>query len=229
MVFRGGVRQRQVVLYTAVFSPHPDNMKTPSVPLLLGVSVLLLSGLTVSADHPLTLKFSEYPVMTGSDVTLYCENVNGDFVKAYLFFNETKRGSEPQNMFTIHKVQRSDEGLYSCSTDEDGKSPQVWLRVQDPPTTSGPRHTTTSSTASTTTLDTASGFNNTGASDTSSSLFFLHFVPFSPYCFCTVRMVSICCSRKKENKPDFSMEMTLDDEDYDDITGVTTNPGLRSA
>ncbi|KAK2863600.1 hypothetical protein Q5P01_003133 [Channa striata] len=142
-----------------------------SLPHVRGVSVLLLSALTVSADHPLTLKISEEPVMTGSDVTLYCENVNGDFVKAYFYFNGTKRGSEPQHMFTIHKVQQSDEGLYSCSTDEDGKSPQVWLRVKDPPTTFDPPHTTSSSTMSnshTTTVYTPTAFNYTDDTDSSS-------------------------------------------------------------
>ncbi|KAF3698468.1 hypothetical protein EXN66_Car014149 [Channa argus] len=37
-------------------------MKTPAVSLLL--------------NHRLVLKFSEDPVMTGSDVTLYCEKTN---------------------------------------------------------------------------------------------------------------------------------------------------------
>ncbi|KAF3698453.1 hypothetical protein EXN66_Car014134 [Channa argus] len=136
-------------------------MKTASVSLLLCVSVLLLFGLTVSADHPLVLKFSEDPVMTGSDVTLYCENKNGDFVKAFFYFNDTKLGSDPRNMFTIHKVQRADEGLYSCFTDEDGKTPESRLRVRDPPPTSDPQTTTT--------VYTATAFNNNKANATVSS------------------------------------------------------------
>ncbi|KAF3698456.1 hypothetical protein EXN66_Car014137 [Channa argus] len=202
-------------------------MKAPSVPLLLGVSVLLLSGLSVSADHPLVLTFSEDPVMTGSDVTLYCENKNGDFVKAFFYFNDTKLGSDPRNMFTIHKVQRADEGLYSCFTDEDGKTPESRLRVRDPTTTSDP-HTTT--------VYTATAFNNNKANATVSSTLLLsvirlllHVVAFCPYCICTILMVSICCSRKTGNKPVVSMETAQGDEEYDDITGVTTKHDFRAA
>ncbi|KAF3698460.1 hypothetical protein EXN66_Car014141 [Channa argus] len=209
-------------------------MKTPSVSLLFGVSVLL-SGFTVSADHLLVLKFSEDPVMTGSDVTLQCKKTIGDFVEAYFFFNETKLVSDPKIVFIIHKVQRSDEGFYSCSTDVHGKSPQVQLRVRDPPTTSDP-HTTTSSTTSdpqtTTTVYTATAFNNTEATASTFTLFlsvirfFPHVMVFCSYCICTVLMMLMCCSRKTGNKPVVSMEMTQDDEEYDDITGVTTKHDL---
>ncbi|XP_067379644.1 uncharacterized protein [Channa argus] len=124
-------------------------MKTSSVCLILSVSVLLLlSGLTVSADHRLVLKFSEDPVMTGSDVTLQCKKTKGDFVEAYFYFNENLLQTDLNVGFTIHKVQRSHEGLYLCSTDLLGKSPESRLRVKDPPTTSAPPHTTTSSTNS---------------------------------------------------------------------------------
>ncbi|XP_067379531.1 uncharacterized protein [Channa argus] len=126
--------------------PHPDNMKTPSVSLLLGVC-LLLPAVTVCADHPLVLKIPKRPVMTGSDVSLYCEKRNGDFLKAFFYVNETLLASILQQRFTIHNVKRSDEGLYSCSTYEYKKSPQSWLRVRDPPTTSDP-HIITSSTTS---------------------------------------------------------------------------------
>ncbi|GLD73712.1 uncharacterized protein AKAME5_002503700, partial [Lates japonicus] len=46
----GSEAEGVALLLRLTFSRHPDNMKTPSVSLLLGVSVLLLSGLTVSAD-----------------------------------------------------------------------------------------------------------------------------------------------------------------------------------
>ncbi|KAK2828363.1 hypothetical protein Q5P01_019397 [Channa striata] len=101
-------------------SPRPDNMK----------SVSLLLGTRHRANPPLTLRFSENPVMTGSDVTLTCEKTtNGGAVKAYFHING-KVVSHPVVTFTISKVQQSDKGLYSCSTDEDGKAPQVWLKVK---------------------------------------------------------------------------------------------------
>ncbi|KAL4009435.1 hypothetical protein ACER0C_003287 [Sarotherodon galilaeus] len=53
------------------------------------------------------------PVWTGSDVTLECSN--GKTAAAYFF---------------IKGIQKADEGFYSCSTNEDGKSPESFLRVR---------------------------------------------------------------------------------------------------
>ncbi|XP_067379645.1 uncharacterized protein [Channa argus] len=208
-------------------------MKTPSVSLLFGVSVLL-SGFTVSADHPLVLKFSDYPVMTGSDVTLYCEKkTKGDAVEAYFYFNENLLQTDLDVRFTIHKVQRSHEGLYSCSTDLLGKSPESRLRVRDPPPTSAPPHTTTSSTNSnphtiTVYSPTSTALNHTDDPVSLSRTpllimvrVFLHVVVSCPYCISTHLMVSISCSRKKGSKSVVSMEMSHC-EQYDDITADGT-------
>uniref|UniRef100_A0AAQ6ILV9 Ig-like domain-containing protein n=1 Tax=Anabas testudineus TaxID=64144 RepID=A0AAQ6ILV9_ANATE len=96
---------------------------------------------TVSGGE-LILEIPALPVLTGSDVTLRCRNRNDETVAAYFFKNNlTYDGSRSE--FILSRVRPSDEGLYSCSTDTLGESPQSWLRVRDPPpTTSAPPSTT---------------------------------------------------------------------------------------
>ncbi|XP_026225252.1 low affinity immunoglobulin gamma Fc region receptor II-like [Anabas testudineus] len=95
---------------------------------------------TVSG-RDLILEIPALPVLTGSDVTLRCRNRNDETVAAYFFINRILSGSGSE--FILSRVQPSDEGLYSCSTDTLGESPQSWLRVRDPPpTTSAPPSTT---------------------------------------------------------------------------------------
>ncbi|KAL4009344.1 hypothetical protein ACER0C_003196 [Sarotherodon galilaeus] len=113
-----------------MFSRHPDTMKTPCVSLLLGVCVLLLSALTVSAG--LILEIPPDPVPVGSDVTLRCRQNNGDIITAHFFFNGNRVGSESKSL-VITNVQQSDEGLYSCATNKFGSSPQSFLRVRGAP------------------------------------------------------------------------------------------------
>ncbi|KAF3698455.1 hypothetical protein EXN66_Car014136 [Channa argus] len=115
-------------------------------------------------DKDLILEIPALPVLTGSNVTLSCRNRNGDKVKAYFY----KNGKVTEDK--LQRVQQSDEGLYSCFTDEDGKSPQSRLRVRDPPPTSDP-HITTAST--TTTVYAATSFNvNNNNTDASASFSF---------------------------------------------------------
>ncbi|KAF3698454.1 hypothetical protein EXN66_Car014135 [Channa argus] len=180
-------------------------------------------------DKDLILEIPALPVLTGSDVTLSCRNRNGDKVKAYFY----KNGKVTEDK--LQRVQQSDEGLYSCFTDEDGKSADSRLRVRDPPPTSAPQ-TTTSST--TTTVYAATSFNdNNNNTDARASFspplslirLFLHVMVFCPYSICTILMVSICYSRKTGNKPVFSMEMTQCDDQYDDIIDNITTNHFRAA
>ncbi|GLD71877.1 uncharacterized protein AKAME5_002320100 [Lates japonicus] len=70
----GSEAEGVALLLRLTFSRHPDNMKTPSVSLLLGVSVLLLSGLTVSAVSlnviPNHLQFFKESVLTEISVLI---------------------------------------------------------------------------------------------------------------------------------------------------------------
>ncbi|XP_039885330.1 uncharacterized protein LOC120732013 [Simochromis diagramma] len=99
-------------------------------------------NITVS-DKEVILEIPALPVRTGSDVTLRCKNKIGGTVAAYFYFNGRPVGPTSEHIITIN-VQQSDEGLYWCSTDEFGSSPQSFLRVRDPTT---PTPTTTKTSA----------------------------------------------------------------------------------
>ncbi|XP_030578990.1 uncharacterized protein LOC115775659 [Archocentrus centrarchus] len=82
------------------------------------------------SDGSLILEIPALPVRTGSDVTLHCRQKDGDTVTAYFIFNGNVLGSGHKSEHTITNIQQSDEGLYSCSTDTLGSSPQSFLRVR---------------------------------------------------------------------------------------------------
>ncbi|XP_039464330.1 uncharacterized protein LOC120437843 isoform X2 [Oreochromis aureus] len=78
------------------------------------------------------LEIPALPVRTGSDVILRCRQRNGATVAAYFFIKGSRHGLTRVHIIT--NIQQADEGLYWCSTDQGGKSPQSSLRVRDPPT-----------------------------------------------------------------------------------------------
>ncbi|XP_028986279.2 uncharacterized protein LOC114843652, partial [Betta splendens] len=94
-------------------------------------------------EFPFILEIPAHPVTAGSDVTLRCRNKDGSLRAAYFLKNNaaTGDGLKVQEL-SIRAVQRSDEGLYSCSTDVSEPSPQSWLRVREPTGTSAPPSTT---------------------------------------------------------------------------------------
>uniref|UniRef100_A0AAX7UYK6 Ig-like domain-containing protein n=1 Tax=Astatotilapia calliptera TaxID=8154 RepID=A0AAX7UYK6_ASTCA len=93
-------------------------------------------NITVS-DKEVILEIPALPVRTGSDVTLRCKKKIGGTAAAYFYFNGRPVGPKSEKNITIN-VQQSDEGLYWCSTDEFGSSPQSFLRVRDPTTPTPP-------------------------------------------------------------------------------------------
>ncbi|XP_039885328.1 low affinity immunoglobulin gamma Fc region receptor II-like isoform X2 [Simochromis diagramma] len=102
-------------------------------------------NITVS-DKEVILESPALPVRTGSDVTLRCKKKTGGTAAAYFYFNGRPVGPTSEHIITIN-VQQSDEGLYWCSTDEFGSSPQSFLRVK------GPLPPTTTTTTTTTDTD----------------------------------------------------------------------------
>uniref|UniRef100_I3JY09 Ig-like domain-containing protein n=1 Tax=Oreochromis niloticus TaxID=8128 RepID=I3JY09_ORENI len=85
-------------------------------------------------DKGVILEIPALPVRTGSDVILRCRQRNGATVAAYFFIKGISVGHGHTREHIITNITQADEGLYSCSTDEGGKSPQSSLRVRDPPT-----------------------------------------------------------------------------------------------
>ncbi|XP_039465023.1 uncharacterized protein LOC116324874 isoform X1 [Oreochromis aureus] len=87
-----------------------------------------------SSEKGVILEIPALPVMTGSDVTLRCRQINGEMVAAYFFFSGRRLGSGYKE-HTISNMQQSNEGLYWCATDLSGPSPQSFLKIRDHPTT----------------------------------------------------------------------------------------------
>uniref|UniRef100_I3JHN0 Ig-like domain-containing protein n=1 Tax=Oreochromis niloticus TaxID=8128 RepID=I3JHN0_ORENI len=87
-----------------------------------------------TTDKGVILEIPALPVRTGSDVILRCRQRNGATVAAYFFIKGISVGHGHTREHIITNITQADEGLYSCSTDEGGKSPQSSLRVRDPPT-----------------------------------------------------------------------------------------------
>ncbi|KAL4009740.1 hypothetical protein ACER0C_003592 [Sarotherodon galilaeus] len=119
-----------------------------------------------TTDKGVILEIPALPVRTGSDVILRCRQRNGA-TAAYFFINGSHHGLKPEHIIT--KFQHSHEGLYSCSTDQGGKSPEGFLRVRDAPPL----------------LPCESVLR-----------LVCHLVVFCPYCISTGLLLSICCSRK---------------------------------
>ncbi|CAI5657395.1 unnamed protein product [Oreochromis niloticus] len=84
-----------------------------------------------TTDKGVILEIPALPVRTGSDVILRCRQRNGATVAAYFFIKGSSVGHKPEHIIT--NIQQADEGLYSCSTNQGGTSPQSSLRVRDPP------------------------------------------------------------------------------------------------
>uniref|UniRef100_A0AAZ1X2T8 Immunoglobulin domain-containing protein n=1 Tax=Oreochromis aureus TaxID=47969 RepID=A0AAZ1X2T8_OREAU len=85
-------------------------------------------NITVSDKHVI-LEIPAVPVSTGSDVTLRCKKKTGGTAAAYFYCNGRPVRPKSEKNITIN-VQQSDEGLYWCSTDDFGSSPQSFLRVR---------------------------------------------------------------------------------------------------
>uniref|UniRef100_A0A669BB61 Uncharacterized protein n=1 Tax=Oreochromis niloticus TaxID=8128 RepID=A0A669BB61_ORENI len=79
-------------------------------------------------DKGVILEIPALPVRTGSDVILRCRMRNGATVEAYFFIKGSSVGPKPEHIIT--NITQADEGLYSCSTNQGGTSPQSSLRVR---------------------------------------------------------------------------------------------------
>uniref|UniRef100_A0AAZ1X4S2 Ig-like domain-containing protein n=1 Tax=Oreochromis aureus TaxID=47969 RepID=A0AAZ1X4S2_OREAU len=152
------------------------------------------------------LEIPALPVITGSDVTLYCTPKEGERRKSYFIRDNVPLGSGPEGKWILSKVNRSDEGLYSCSTDIHPRSPQSRLRVRDfsSPRSSAPTISPPPPSPSMSVLRLA-----------------LHLVVFCPYVACTALLLSIF-STSSGNTPFVSMETSHPAVQDDATADVTT-------
>ena len=97
---------------------------------LSGSRSLLICPCVCCSGGPLILQIPALPVMTGSDVTLQCRHKTRGPVPAFFYMDGGVLQNEYKSGFIIHNVQQTHEGLYWCSTDSFGPSPQSSLRVR---------------------------------------------------------------------------------------------------
>ncbi|XP_039907886.1 low affinity immunoglobulin gamma Fc region receptor II-like isoform X1 [Simochromis diagramma] len=83
-------------------------------------------------DGSVILESPAVPVMEGEDVTLSCRNklTPSDFMADFYKYGVHIRNNSTGSM-AIHKVSKSDEGLYKCSIVGVGESPESWLSVTE--------------------------------------------------------------------------------------------------
>ncbi|XP_067379001.1 Fc receptor-like protein 5 isoform X2 [Channa argus] len=136
----------------------------------------------IVTDKPVILLSPVLPVMEGHDVSLHCQtkshssNHSADFYKDGSLIR-----TEPTGHMTIHRVTKSDEGLYKCNISSHGESPSSWIYITSAPTTTpSPRNSAPPSASATLQL-------------------VLHLVVFCPYCITTVLMVSLYRHRHTGN------------------------------
>ncbi|XP_023254947.1 low affinity immunoglobulin gamma Fc region receptor II-c-like [Seriola lalandi dorsalis] len=78
------------------------------------------------------------PVMEGHDVTLHCKTKTPPSNLPAAFYKDGSLITETTGHMTIHHVDKSDEGLYSCDIRGHGESPRSWITVTGKSTTTPP-------------------------------------------------------------------------------------------
>ncbi|XP_056224952.1 low affinity immunoglobulin gamma Fc region receptor II-like [Seriola aureovittata] len=78
------------------------------------------------------------PVMEGHDVTLHCKTKTPPSNLPAAFYKDGSLITETTGHMTIHHVDKSDEGLYSCDIRGHGESPPSWITVTGNPPTPPP-------------------------------------------------------------------------------------------
>uniref|UniRef100_A0AAZ1XUW3 Ig-like domain-containing protein n=1 Tax=Oreochromis aureus TaxID=47969 RepID=A0AAZ1XUW3_OREAU len=87
-------------------------------------------NITVTAGSVI-LESPAIPVIEEGNVTLCCRNkvASSNFMAEFYKYGRHIHSSSTGNM-TIHRVSKSDEGLYKCSISGGGESPESWLSVR---------------------------------------------------------------------------------------------------
>ncbi|XP_071062725.1 low affinity immunoglobulin gamma Fc region receptor II-like [Pseudochaenichthys georgianus] len=88
-------------------------------------------NITVTAGSAI-LESPVLPVMEGESVTLSCRNktTTSSILSAHFYKDGRLIRSSSTGNITIHRVSKSDEGLYKCSISDGGESPESWLAVR---------------------------------------------------------------------------------------------------
>ncbi|XP_056224910.1 neural cell adhesion molecule 1-A-like isoform X2 [Seriola aureovittata] len=82
-------------------------------------------------DKAVILQSPVLPVTAGENVTLHCKTKTPPSNLPAAFYKDGSLITETTGHMTIHHVDKSDEGLYSCDIRGHGESPPSWLFVRD--------------------------------------------------------------------------------------------------
>ncbi|CAI5661085.1 unnamed protein product [Oreochromis niloticus] len=86
-------------------------------------------NITITAGSVI-LETPTHPVKEGNEVILNCKNKETQSEHITDFYKDgVSLGTWNQSSMTIKNVSKSDEGLYKCSIDGAGESPESWLAV----------------------------------------------------------------------------------------------------
>ncbi|CAI5661079.1 unnamed protein product [Oreochromis niloticus] len=86
-------------------------------------------NITITAGFVI-LESPAYPVKEGNEVIFNCKNKKSQSEHITDFYKDgVSLGTWYQSSMTIKNVSKSDEGLYKCSIDGAGESPESWLTV----------------------------------------------------------------------------------------------------
>uniref|UniRef100_A0A669BNX4 Ig-like domain-containing protein n=1 Tax=Oreochromis niloticus TaxID=8128 RepID=A0A669BNX4_ORENI len=90
-----------------------------------------MQNLTVTAGSVILQTGVALPITEGDDLTLVCVTKKPTKNWSAFYKDGALISSVPTGRLTIRNVAKSDEGVYNCETERDGKSPSSWIAVTE--------------------------------------------------------------------------------------------------
>uniref|UniRef100_A0A669DI76 Ig-like domain-containing protein n=1 Tax=Oreochromis niloticus TaxID=8128 RepID=A0A669DI76_ORENI len=90
-----------------------------------------MQNLTVMAGSVILQTGVALPITEGDDLTLVCVTKKPTKNWSAFYKDGALISSVPTGRLTIRNVAKSDEGVYNCETERDGKSPSSWIAVTE--------------------------------------------------------------------------------------------------
>uniref|UniRef100_A0A669E476 Ig-like domain-containing protein n=1 Tax=Oreochromis niloticus TaxID=8128 RepID=A0A669E476_ORENI len=90
-----------------------------------------MQNLTVTAGSVILQTGVAMPITEGDDLTLVCVTKKPTKNWSAFYKDGSLISSVPTGRLTIRNVAKSDEGVYNCETERDGKSPSSWIAVTE--------------------------------------------------------------------------------------------------
>uniref|UniRef100_A0AAZ1XX33 Ig-like domain-containing protein n=1 Tax=Oreochromis aureus TaxID=47969 RepID=A0AAZ1XX33_OREAU len=90
-----------------------------------------MQNLTVTAGSVILQTGVALPITEGDDLTLVCVTKKPTKNWSAFYKDGALISSVPTGRLTIRNVAKSDEGVYNCETERDGKSPLSWIAITE--------------------------------------------------------------------------------------------------